>query len=143
MDKNDKRWLNSLQKTVSGTPPLATSTLNPIDSFLETYGNRCLGEDEDALVKTTGVHSEESNVPDPVSQMFERSQFDMLAKRQGIEDFSWESQISVMAESKRSLFEKACRRVFAAFPELAEEAICLGSETVSQERAAILAEAAA
>jgi hypothetical protein len=147
---NDKRWLDSHQAE-RGTRRPAPPASHPVDSFFETYGNRCLMEDENPVVKTTGLHNEEANVPDPVSAFIAKAESDRLHKSAGVADESWDREFAkttVPDFSKRSeqRFERACavvRRVFAGHPEECKEAIRVFRRTLDEERASIIADAAA
>ena len=140
------RWLQALQKTDRGASPLATSTSNPVDSFLETYGNRFMSEDEGAAVKTNGLHHEQADVPDPVTKFLAKNEFDRLHKST-VADESWDRELlktTELSASSNFRFKNACtvvERVFAGHPEQCQEAIQIMRRTLDDERAAILAAA--
>ena len=81
--------------------------------------------------------------PNPVGDFFTTTQLEPLNKGAGIADERWDEPLTPATR-----FEKACaairtNRIFANSPEAADEAITIAEKMLDEERAAILAAAAA
>jgi len=131
------RWLENLQKGIATTPlshPAATMEPNVPLEF------------RDLAAFETGL-AVGGAPPDPVGNFFEKAAFDLLLKSPGVNDESWDAPFTkTTADRSTERFAKASAAIehfFADHPEECAEAIAIARKMVADERAAVLAEAAA
>ena len=126
------RWLENLQKSMAPARPHPESKEPNVPL-----------EFADLAVIDPG----DVDTTDPMLKVFERAAFDVLLKRDGVADASWDSPlVKTAADRSHQRFQKTravIERVFAGHPEASAEAIDIVQKMVADERAAVLAEAAA
>ena len=143
MDSIDKKWLASHQKTSHMSPALAPAGPAVDPQFVDLVkidGGDSLSGDE--IIPLYNGEPVASDVPHPLTKVLQQVEKERFHKTCGIADARWDTPLTKTSASKQR-FENLIAKIFANHPDEREEALRIGRRAVNEERAAILASAAA